>query len=508
MSAPNPGRRQADPDLTYAFGDFMLQSRERQICNGGRTVHLGSRTFDLLVALVERGNRLVTTTVLLEQVWPGLVVGENNVQAHICILRKLLGSAAIETVPGHGYRFVLPVTVRPDAAIDAPGGPAAPGRCFPLLGREDDIAQVRQRVSKHRLVTVTGAGGIGKTRLAQAVAQAVATDFAAGVDWVDLSTLTDPEQLPCRTAAALGIRWTGRHAPESELLRALKDQARLIVLDGAEHLQQHTAALVGLLGAANPRLHFLVTSQARLQRVDEQVFRLAPLPVPGPYVTSDEAMEHGVVALFVSRIRALGCPFTLHAGNLAAVLEICRRLDGLPLALELAAARVPALGLAGLARRLDERFQLLTDGNRGAPPRQQTLTAALAWSYGLLDADAQRIFLRLGSWPGAFGLDDAIALLCDDALDECRLIDILAELVERALIVLDEDDPPSYRLLESPRLFAQRELGRHGEAVAPRSADPYAAAGMPPDAAPFLHVRPALPRPPCRPQPRQGGEQK
>ncbi|MFO1341228.1 MAG: winged helix-turn-helix domain-containing protein [Burkholderiaceae bacterium] len=461
----------------FAFGRFVARRDERQLLVDGEPAKLGARAFDLLLTLAERRDRVVSKNELLDVVWPGLVVEENNLQVHISALRKLLGPSAIATVPGRGYRFTAPVDTaandgRPAAALPATpdlqpaagavaGNLPAPGER--LFGREPELAQVHDRLATgQRLLTIAGAGGIGKTRLALAAAWQAQGRFADGAWLVELAPVADPRLVASGIACALGVSLEAPAGPE-QLADRLGERRLLLVLDNCEHLVAAAAEVAATLLRACPGVRLIATSQEPLKLADEHLLRLGPLAVPG---LDDPASAAGdaALALFAARAQAANPCFTLDADNRAAVADICRRLDGIPLAIELAAARWSLLGIDGLRQRLDDRFRLLTAGNRGAPRRQQTLRAAIEWSHAQLNADEQLLLRRLGIFHGGFGLDAAQQVGMDDAHDEWAVLDHLGALVDKSLVIVDAGEPPRYRLLESTRAFALEQLAASGEA--------------------------------------------
>jgi predicted ATPase/DNA-binding winged helix-turn-helix (wHTH) protein len=456
----------------YRFGRVEVLPLQRQLLLDGTPAALGARAFDVLLALVERRDRAVGKNELLELVWPGLVVEENNLQVQVSSLRKLLGPQAIATIPGRGYRFTAPV----DGAVDVPGDPGAgadslkrpasvgnvPDVLPKLLGRDGDLQLLQSMIRSHRSVTVIGAGGIGKTRLAQAAAHALRDHWPDGCWIVELAPVAEPALLTATVAQVLGITLAGRKAAQEELLDALYGRSALLVLDNCEHLVDSTSRLVEAMAIRAPQVHVLATSQELLRAHDEQLLRLGALQVPSTEELAD-AHAFGAVALFVERVRALQPGFRLTADNVAAVAEICRRIDGLPLAIELAAARVPLLGVAGVRERLHERLRLLTGGARTALRRHQTLRETLEWSHALLGADDKTVFRRAGVFVGSFSLPVAQHVLADDALDEWAVLDHLAVLVDKSLLVVDDSEPPRYRLLESTRAYALEKLREAGE---------------------------------------------
>ena len=469
------------------FGNAEIRPGERQLVVDGKPAALGSRAFDVLLALVERRERVVHKNELLDLVWPDTVVEENNLQSQVSQLRKLLGPQAISTVPGRGYRFTATVNEgplpssetaasqrAPDAAQGEASRPPAttvlrtnlPAVLPPLFGRDDDLlalgALIDRHRGDHRLITIAGAGGIGKTRLAQTLLQARAGAFAHGVCFVDLAPVTDPRQIADTIATALGVP-TAVGDPTEALTRTVAPLEILILLDNAEHLLDEVARLASHLLASAPGLQLLVTSQAPLKVAGERIYRLGALALPDDEVDVEEALTFGAVALFVDRAQSADRRFALDAANVETVIDICRQLDGLPLALEFAAARVPLLGVHRLATSLGERLRLLTAGSRGAPARQQTLRAALEWSHALASPAEQVVFRRLGVLAGSSTLELVQQVVADDGIDAWAAVDALGGLVDRSLVSVSADEPPRYRLLDSPRAFARERLAVAGE---------------------------------------------
>ncbi len=484
------------------FGRFELQPRERRLLIDGEAATVGPRAFDLLLALVERQGQLVTKTELLDRVWPGLVVEENNLSVQVSSLRKLLGGDVIGTVPGRGYRFTAPTAGAPPAAAGmdatvgaastasltapsaspapsaplAPASPAAlrtnlPSLLTPLIGRDDDLAALHELVANHRLVTVVGAGGMGKTLLAQHLLTARTTRYTHGVCWVELGPLTDPSQIAPAIAAAVGVPLQGDD-PEAALSKALAPLDLLLALDNAEHLLDAVALVVEALLQSAPGVRLIVTSQAPLKLPVERVMRLGTLSLPQGPLPAAEALAFGAVALFVERAQAVDSRFALTDANAPAVITLCRGLDGLALAIELAAARAPLLGVQKLADSLDARLKLLAGSrNRHAPQRQQTLRAALEWSHGLLAERERIVFRRLAVIVGSLDLQCVQRIASDEQLDEWAVLDALDILVDRSLVaVVQPEDWPAvrYRLLDSPKVFAMELLQQAGEVEAVR----------------------------------------
>jgi predicted ATPase/DNA-binding winged helix-turn-helix (wHTH) protein len=460
-------------DAVYRFGRFELQPTQRQLLADGSPAGLGQRAFDVLHALIQRRERLVTKNELLEIVWPGLVVEENNLQVQISTLRKLLGPQAIATIPGRGYRFTAALegaaTGSPEAMATVPAPAAArvvvpcalqtnlPTELPLLYGRDADLAAVRALIDAHRLVTVVGAGGIGKSRLAQAVAHAQAGRWPDGAWMVELAGLSDPALLPNAVAQVLHIALQGQGDALDELVGSMAERTALLVLDNCEHMLDAVAALAQAILRSAPNVTLLATSQEPLHLPAEQQYRVMPLAVPAA-TTPGHSREFGAVALFEARVRAVDPRFALTDESLPLVVDICRRLDGLPLAIEMAAARVAALGLRPVRDKLDARFKLLTGGSRATLRRHQTLRAALEWSHQLLNDAEKAVFRRLGVFAGGFTMEMAQALASDAQLDEWAVLDHLSALVDKSLVVADAGEAPRYRLLESARAFALEQL--------------------------------------------------
>jgi predicted ATPase/DNA-binding winged helix-turn-helix (wHTH) protein len=443
----------------FRFGDFRLLVADRRLVRGPDELPLTSRAFGVLVFLVERAGQLVGKDELLQQVWAGVVVEENNLAVQVGVLRKVLGAAAIATVAGSGYRFMLPVTslVQPTGAENN-----LPAAAAPLVGRDEERQALQQWLQGQRLVTVVGAGGIGKSSLALAVGRELACQGRDGVWWVELAGLADPTLLTASLAQTLGINLAERNAGPGALAAALASREALLIIDNCEHLLEAVAELVQALLQAAPGLRVLATSQEPLRLSAEQQYRLNPLAVPRDAATPD-ARAFGALALLVARVRAAAPNFVLSDDDLTIAINLCRRLDGLPLAIELAAARIPLLGLRTVHDRLHERFKLLTAGSRTALRRHQTLRAAMAWSHGLLDDGQRALFMRLGVFSGGFTLALAQAQCVEGPTDEWAVLDQLAMLVAKSLVVLDPARIQRYRLLESARAFALEQLAAAGE---------------------------------------------
>jgi predicted ATPase/DNA-binding winged helix-turn-helix (wHTH) protein len=455
----------------YRFDRFEVRRVERELRMGGERAGIGSRAFDVLLALLDHRDRVVSKNELLDCVWPGLVVEENNLQAQVSALRKLLGPKAIATIPGRGYRFALPLAdegadqapaaVRGDAvaSIARTNLPAADEMPF---GRDADMAAVTQLLREHRLVTVVGAGGIGKTRLAQEAARRQIDAHASGVWWVDLAALSNPDGIVPAIVNAARLQLE-EGDPLAELARALAYRSTLLVIDNCEHLAADVARVVqAALGAATG-LRVLATSQEPLKTPGEYAYRLDALAVPPSGTSLEVSRTFGAIQLLEQRAKAVDRLFSLNESTIAGAIELCRHLDGIALAIEMAAVRLPLLGLEPLQARLGERLKLLRSGDRLMPARHQTLRATLDWSHSLLNADEQATLRRLSVFAGSFRLDMAQRVASSGALDEWTVLDALTALIEKSLVHVERSEPPRYRLLETTRLYAAEKLREHAE---------------------------------------------
>jgi predicted ATPase/DNA-binding winged helix-turn-helix (wHTH) protein len=457
----SPATRDFQAEPTMHFEGFELRRGERQLLRDGVVVPLRGKAFDLLLALAERPGHLVTKEELLDVVWHGRVVEENNIAAQIAALRKSLRADLIVTVPGHGYRFIgmLQPSASEPQAIAATVARAV--RAAPILfGREQDVARLELALSRPGCVTLLGPAGVGKTSLARTILARA----SGPAHWVDLASLTAGEQIFPALCRALGLPHA--HGEAMEAVAAALRGSGLLVLDNAEHIVGPTADAVALLLTNAPGLRLLVTSQAPLAIEGERTQRLSPLQLPSVAANEPDAVAAGALAMFIDRVRAAHSGFQFTPGRLAVARRLCVELDGLPLAIEMAAARVPLLGLDMVHDSLAERFVALRNSKRDAPARHKTLQTALDWSYELLSAPEQALLRALGVCAGGFTADLAVALVDADRWDT---IGHLGSLVDRSLVVSSHDDPPRHRLLETVRAYSLARLREAGEETAVRA---------------------------------------
>jgi predicted ATPase/DNA-binding winged helix-turn-helix (wHTH) protein len=454
---------------TIEFGRFTLIGHRRELLVDGRPIELGGRAFDTLMALVEAPGTVVSKDALMSRVWPDRVVEENNLQLQISTLRKAFGADRhlIRTVAGHGYQFTG--EIHATAMADPPVAPPAPMTNLPaavseLIGRQAELRDVIDLVSAHRLVTLIGAGGIGKTRLGLEAARHLVPKFRDGVIVAELGPLSSPDLVPVTVAAALRLTLVADTASPERIAGAVGTKEVLLVLDNCEHVIEAAARMTEALLRASPGLSLLATSREPLRAEGEYVYRVPPLALPAEDADPEDVLRHDAVRLFVIRAHAAEPQTMPDVRIAAAAAAICRRLDGMPLAIELAAARVASFGVEGIAARLDDRFKLLTSGARTALPRHQTLRATFDWSYELLPGRERIVFRRLAVFAGSFALDAATAVAASIDIAPADVVDALANLVSRSLVSADVSAGVAhYRLLETTRAYALEKLGESEE---------------------------------------------
>ena len=452
----------------FRFGPFELRPAQRSLLVDGVPAALGSRAFDVLMVLFDRRSAPVSKADLLQAVWPAAVVEDNTLQVHVSALRKLLGPLAIATIPGRGYRFtaVLDGDGAPPDAVPASAVP--PHNLHPLrtrfIGREASLRQCTQLLLQARLLTLTGIGGCGKTRLALQLAQQQMAAFADGVWFVDLAPLREPQRVAATLAAVLGVREEAQTPLIDRLCAHLAQRRALIVLDNCEHLIDAAAELAEALLDRCAQLRLLATSREALGVAGEQMLAVRPLSLPS---TADPAalQASDAVRLFVDRAGLAQPGFAVDEHNAAAVADICCRLDGIALAIELAAARVGMLPVDEINALLADRFRFLTGGSR-AVPRQQTLQATLQWSHDSLPAAEQQLFRRLAVFVGGCTLRAATVVA--DAGDGYTVLSLLQRLHDKSLLVVQQDGAGQarYRMLETVRQYALEVLDKAGETAA------------------------------------------
>jgi predicted ATPase/DNA-binding winged helix-turn-helix (wHTH) protein len=462
----------ADSQSAIEFGRFRLSPRRRELSVAGKPIELGGRAFDVLLTLIEARGSVVSKDELMARVWPDRVVEENNLQVQIAALRKVLADdrELLRTVAGRGYQFTGELRMASvEVSNAAPPATNLPAPVSELIGRDIEVREVTDMVRAHRLVTLVGGGGIGKTRLSQEIGRVMLSAFPGGVWIAELAPLSDPQLVPVTVATALGLPLgSGAVSPES-LATALGTKPVLLILDNCEHVIEAAARMAEALLRLNFHAFIMASSREPLRAPGEFIYRVPALDLPAADTHAPaDLLRSGAVRLFLARARAAD-PHLAADDRIAAIsAPICRRLDGIPLAIELAAARVAGLGLEGLAARLDDRFKLLTGGHRTALPRHQTLRATLDWSYELLSEPERIVLCRLAIFAGGITLESASAVAADSQITASDLVDVLANLVSKSLITADAVDHfpaqplVGYRLLDTTRAYALEKLTQSG----------------------------------------------
>jgi predicted ATPase/DNA-binding winged helix-turn-helix (wHTH) protein len=450
-----------------SFGPFRLVPSERLLTKAGAPVELGARALDILIALVSRPNEIVSKKELLTRVWPQVTVEEGSLRFHIASLRRALGDGKdgaryITTQAGQGYCFVAPTLRSGDRDNVDPGAvggfPHAnlPSRLMRMVGRSDDILKLSAQLTAARFVTIVGAGGVGKTTVAVAVGHHLMEAFAGAALFVDLGMLSDPDLVATAVASMLGLSVQSKDATPN-LIAYLLDKRILLILDTCEHLIEAVAALATCIFEAAPQVHILATSREALQVEGERVYRLDSLACPpdDPGLTAAFARTFPATQLFVERAVAGGVRLDFGDAEVAIVVSICRKLDGVALAIELAARRVEAYGLQQTAALLDQHLTLLWLGPRTAPARQKTLQATLDWSYGLLSEPERVVLLRLAVFVGHFTLDAALAVVTSATVDQAIVFGAIDSLVAKSMVSTRPlGAMMRYRLLDTTRAYA------------------------------------------------------
>jgi predicted ATPase/DNA-binding winged helix-turn-helix (wHTH) protein len=464
---------------TYASGECEIDLARRELRILGSPIPIGGRAFEIIEVLAQSAGELVTKDELMNRVWPGAVVMENTLHVHVAAVRKALGPyrGLLKTESRRGYRLLgswsvrhhptspPPVRPRQTRISREPAASNFPVPVTSLVGRSAAVQKLRDLVSAYRVVTVTGPGGIGKTALVLEVARALLTEFDDGAWLVELASLADPALVPSAVAGVLALNLGGEVISAEALARAVGDQKVLLVLDNCEHVIDAAACLAETFVRMHPRTTILTTSREVLRIEGEYVYRVPALEVPAIGCDEpDHILGHSAVELFVARTKALNSDFLPHAANLPTIAAICRHLDGIPLAIEFAAARTATLGLEQVAVELSDRFALLLSGRRAALPRHRTLRAALDWSYDLLPESERRLLRHLAIFPAGFTLAAAAAVVNDGHGIEACVAHGIVSLVYKSLVTLDRSTAATrWHLLETIRAYALEKLAEHGE---------------------------------------------
>jgi predicted ATPase/DNA-binding winged helix-turn-helix (wHTH) protein len=455
---------------SFSFGPFLFTPDRQLLLENDKPIRIGSRALELLAVLLERPGELFTKDELISRVWPDTEVEESNLKVNVAALRKVFGEGRagnrfIATTSGRGYRFVFPVRVLPA------GMPAGSGRASGknghvvarVIGRADAADSLKGLLSRKRLVTIVGPGGIGKTTVARMMVEVSPVKMSDGVWLVDLAPTSEGRFVPNAVAASLGL-FTTTDDVLAAVVAYLRDKQSLIILDNCEHLISDAANCAERIVHNAPNVGILATSREPLRVRGEQIFHLMPLECPpvGTAPEASEAKRFSAVELFEERASAVS-DYKLTDTDTADVCDICRKLDGIPLAIELVASRADAFSVRELSTILFSQVQVLNRGRRG-PKRHQDLNAMVDWSYRLLSANEQVLLRRLGVFAGQFSLEAACTIAADGGNTTPSLVEGIASLVTKSLVSTETTgERVRYRLLETTRLYACRKLEQSDE---------------------------------------------
>lgn len=477
-----------------AFHSFRFFPARRMLYEDDRPLRLGSRAIDILHVLLERAGETVTKDQLIARAWPNTVVEEGNLRVHVAALRKTLGERHIENVVGRGYCFITPVVrggavaeeaqvahaalraaghseAAPSNTVYLPQSDGLPPSATRIFGREQTVAALRQQLSERRFVTIVGTGGMGKTTAALAAAEGMQGQWRQGTVFVDLAPLTRADQVPRALAAALVMERPAA-MDTAAIVAALHSHHLLLILDSCEHVLEAVSLLAEQILHGAPGVRLLATSREPLRAEGEWVHRLPALELPPepqpddgqPPLTMAQAMAYPAVQLFAERVQASAAGLALGDQEAPQIADICRRLDGIPLAIELAAARVELLGIRGLVARLDDCCYLLKGGRRTAKVRHRTLEATLDWSYDLLGEGERSLLHRLSVFRRRFSLEEALTIGADSREGLEEAMDALSSLVSKSMLATVADTGAArYRMLETTRSYAAAKLAESGE---------------------------------------------
>ena len=457
--------------IRVRFGPFELNVAERSLKKASQVIPLGGRAYDILIALLENAGEAVSKSELIAKAWPDVTVEEGSLRVHLSALRKTLGDGQfgnkyIAGIQGHGYSFIAPVTRLP---ADRDSGSAL-GRLPPALGRMVGRSSVVREIqallrTEQRLITILGAGGIGKTTVALSVGHGALARFSGAAFFIDVSTVDDKEHLIGAVASAVGLG-SQLVDPKEAALDFLRPRRMLIILDGCEHLIEKAAEIARDIFQNAPDVYILATSREALHVSGECVFPLCPLDFPPeqPEPTASKVLAYSAVRLFTERVTARRGDFSLGDDEAPMVAEICRKLDGIALAIEFAAARAAIFGVRSTVAGLDSQLDLLKFGRRTATPRHQTLKAMLDWSYDDLSEVERVVLRRVAIFNGNFTLEAALSVAREDGTGQSEIADAIGHLVDKSLILMSSGtEVQFYRLFNTTRCYALEKLAASGE---------------------------------------------
>lgn len=461
-------------EQTVHFGPYQVHPRQRLVLEAGQPLRLGRRAVEILLVLLEHAGQVVSKHQLIARVWPKSVVEDTNLRVHVAALRKALGDGQagqryIVTVAQRGYSFVAPISFAPLEG-QTPIAPASVVHNLPLpntrmIGRQAILDELVAQLPRKRFITLVGAGGIGKTTVALRVAERLIGRYRDGTYLLDLASLNDPAMIAPNLSALLKLPpYNGE--PLDVIVRQLKDQHLLLVIDNCEHLIDAVAQFSETLLRGAPHLHILATSREDLRAEGEHIQRLDALAFPprGMAIEGYPALEYPALQLFAERAMASQESFELTDREVPLVLDICQRLDGIPLAIELAAAQIGRFGLEALHQQLQNSVTLLHQDCRASAPRQQTLQATLDWSFALLTPCEQACLRRVAVFMGSFNLASAAAVIVGPHIAPDQVLVSISQLVAKSLLNVElGDEEVRYRLLDTTRSYALEKLNEAGE---------------------------------------------
>jgi predicted ATPase/DNA-binding winged helix-turn-helix (wHTH) protein len=465
----------ADDDVhrNLQFGPFELSRRERVLLRSGVVLPLGSRALDILIYLAERPGEVIAKQELIDHVWSDVTVEEGSLRVHVAAIRKALGdgqfgSRYIANIKGRGYSFVgtvVPIASNAESWNGSRRHGRLPVRPIMMIGRETVVSKVSDKLRNERFVTLLGPGGIGKTTIALAVGRAAAEDFGGEVYFVDLESLTDARHVAGTVATSLGLALKSKD-PGLELIDLVRSRKLLIILDSCEHVIEAVASLAEQFCRQTEEVHVLTTSRESLKVEGEHCYRVLPLDCPpdDSAQTAHTVLRYPSVQLFARCVAARAGSFVLTDEEAPFVAEMCRKLDGIPLAIELAAGQAAALGIKSTVALLASRMGLLRLSHRTAVPRHRTLRATLDWSHDLLSGMERIVFRRIALFAGHFTLEAAQRIAAELDSDSSEVADAIAGLFEKSLLATRLYwGQPQYRLLNMTRAYALGKLEEHGE---------------------------------------------
>ena len=455
----------------YDIGPFRLDTGASVLTKDGVPTSLGPRAIAVLATLVGRKGEYLPKDSIISAAWPGVVVEECNLPVQISTIRRVLSQAPggerwIETLTKRGYRFVGPAVAATWTPSDVPGPRKRSNLTEPLtsfIGRERELVELKRLLPGKRLLTIVGMGGIGKTRFALQTAAEVMDAYRDGVWLVELGAIHNPMLVAKSVARVLGVQELSGTPLVETLCEQLAARQVLLILDNCEHLLEASARLTDSLLRNVADVTIVATSREPLHVAGEQIYALPPLSLPESSAAPEAVGRSEAVQLFVERARRQLPSFEMTVVQAAIVARLCTHLDGIPLALELAAARMRSLTVDQIASRLHDRFRLLTSSDRMASPRQQTLRALLDWSYELLTQAEKSMMRTLSVFAGGWTLEAAERVCDGDALEQDEVLDLIASLCDKSLVVVEQkDNHLRYRLLETVRRYAADRLQESG----------------------------------------------